>query len=158
MTFCFPLKNVWPWLFSPSTKPNDSTCRTIFNDNRHYRAISSRSQPTSPNIYRLPERRRIWCTRWESNPLPEVLEASAIRSASSAWSGVRESNSQHELGRLRYYHYTNPAYNLFNQRRLNRLTLFFRSFHCSSIFRWNFCCNVCEHLDWTPKLCKHVVD
>jgi hypothetical protein len=25
------------------------------------------------------------------------------------WSGVRESNSPHELGRLRYYHYTNPA-------------------------------------------------
>jgi hypothetical protein len=27
------------------------------------------------------------------------------------WSGVRESNSPHELGRLRYYHYTNPAKN-----------------------------------------------
>lgn len=25
------------------------------------------------------------------------------------WSGMRESNSPHQLGRLRYYHYTNPA-------------------------------------------------
>ena len=25
------------------------------------------------------------------------------------WSGWRESNSQHQLGRLRYYHYTTPA-------------------------------------------------
>ena len=27
----------------------------------------------------------------------------------TSWSRVRESNSPHQLGRLRYYHYTNPA-------------------------------------------------
>lgn len=57
-------------------------------------AVSVGFEPTEPFLVRSFSKR--------------VLSAS--QPTHRIWSGVGESNPSHQLGRLRYYHYTNSAY------------------------------------------------
>src|SRR5215469_5746683 len=44
-------------------------------------------------------------------------EGTSSKTVMTEWSGIRESNPRLDLGKVAYYHYTNPARELFIARR-----------------------------------------
>ena len=63
------------------------------------------NRPATINITRL-----TWGqTRRESRHKMNTEEQRKELSGEDIWSGIRESNSRLHLGKVAYYHYTNPA-------------------------------------------------